>query len=132
MTANVAALRLLAYKRRSVTEIRKKLTLKGFSPKEIDEAISFCRPYLNDEEEAKRRTEGWKRRGLGPRLIAYRLREAGLKPLLTPKEEQVALIRELLQKPTWAKKPRQKLIAALVRRGFDLDVVLESISHVQL
>src|SRR5271156_74780 len=97
MTAKIAALRLLSIKSRSIAEIRKKLTLKGYSPEEIQEAIGVCQRlgYLNDQEEAARRLEKWKRRGYGPYVVAYKLKEAGLKGAPVSKNEQVQLIRGL-------------------------------------
>lgn len=130
MTAKIAALRLLSIKSRSIAEIRKKLTLKGYSLEEIQEAIEVCQRlgYLNDQEEAARRLEKWKRRGYGPYVIAYKLKEAGLKGVPVSKNEQVQLIRGLIQKSIWKKKGREKKIATLQRRGFDLDAILEVIS----
>lgn len=125
MTAKFAALRLLSFKSRSIKELRKKLTLKGYSPAEIDGAIADCERlgYLNDAEESRRRIEQFKRRGYGPPIIAYKLKEAGLKAPSISDEEQQEMIRRLLQKPSWAKKPREKIIAALLRRGFSLAVI---------
>lgn len=129
MSAKNRLLKLLSIKSRSIAEARKKLSLKGYPEEEIEEAIEACRRlgYLNDAEESGRRQEKWKRRGYGPHIVAYKLKEAGLKYQPVSRKEQASQIRELLQKPLWKKKPREKKIAALQRRGFNLDLILELI-----
>ncbi len=128
MTAKNTALRLLSIKSRSVQELRKKLTLRGFSEPEIEAALEACRSYgyLDDEEEAKRRNERLKRKGYGPHLIAAKLRSQGLKGEQMSFSDQMEVIRTLLTKPAWKKKEKRKLIAALQRRGFDLECILAS------
>jgi len=133
-SAKLVALRLLSIKSRTTLELRKKLTLRGFSLQEVNEAISICRGYgyLNDEEEATRRFERLKQKGYGPRLIAAKLQAQGLQISEMSFRDQVAAIRNLIVKPAWKKKEKRNLIAALQRRGFDFQCILEVISDTDL
>lgn len=126
MTAKNAALRLLGVKSRTVLELRKKLLERGFSEEEVEAALSFCREYgyLNDEEESRRRQASLKRRGYGPRYIAAKLKMQGLYSSTMSRDEQLAAITQLLEKPAWQKKKKPNLIAALQRRGFDYELIL--------
>ena len=120
------ALRLLSLKSYSSLELRKKLNTKGFSEEEIDWVIHECErlKFLNDQEEAERRTERLKRKGYGPSLIAFKMKKSGLKEKRLSFQEQVAVITALLKKETWKKKEPLKKVAALQRRGFDLNCIL--------
>ena len=132
--AKLVALRLLSIKSRTILELRKKLTLRGFSLQEIDDAIETCRQYgyLNDEEEAARRIERLKRKGYGPYLIAAKLEAQGLKAPKMSFDDQIGVIRNLITKPAWKKKEKRKLMAALQRRGFNVECILEVISDAGL
>jgi regulatory protein len=122
-------LRLLSIKSRTVHELRKKLSLKGFGEEEIEQVIQkFTRlGYLNDQEIVDRRFEAFLKRGYGPRLIVLKFKQQGLKmpPYPTSLQRQVA--RELLKTAAFKKKDPQKQGAALQRRGFDLEVIYELI-----
>jgi len=128
------ALRLLSIKSYSSLELRKKLNLRGFLEEEITWVIGECirLGFLNDQEEAKRRTERFKRRGYGPLLIAFKMKGTGLKETRLSSAEQIEVIRELLKKEAWKKKDRTKKIAALQRRGFDMQCILAVISSSHL
>ncbi len=122
-------LRLLSIKSRTVHELRKKLSLKGFGEDEIEQAIQkFTRlGYLNDQEIVDRRFEALLKRGYGPRLIALKFKQQGLKmpPYSTSLQKQVA--QNLLKTAAFKKKDSQKQGAALQRRGFDLEVIYQLI-----
>ncbi len=124
------ALRLLSIKSYSSRELRKKLNLRGFSEEEVTWALGECERlgFLNDQEEAKRRTDRFKRRGYGPLLIAFKMKNSGLKDARLSSEEQIEAIQELLKKEAWKKKDRHKKMAALCRRGFDMQCILAVIS----
>lgn len=124
--AKLVALRLLSIRSLSVLELRKKLTLRGFSQEEIEEAIDLCRQYgyLNDAEEAQRRIERLKRKGYGPHLISAKLHFQGLQSVEISAEAQIEAIRNLINKPAWKKKEKRNLIAGLQRRGFDFECIL--------
>jgi SOS response regulatory protein OraA/RecX len=128
--AKIISLRLLSIKSLTVFELRKKLTLRGFSSVEIDEAVECCKRYgyLNDDEEVQRRTEKMRRRGYGPHLIGAKLQAQGLKSIPISSKDQIETIRSLIAKPAWKKKERRKLLAALQRRGFDFECILAAVS----
>ena len=129
-SAKLVALRLLTIKSLTISELKKKLTLRGFSKEEIDQTINICLGYgyLNDEEEGQRRVERFKRKGYGPHLIAAKLRAQGLNPAAISSEEQIAAIRNLIAKPAWKKKEKRNLVAALQRRGFDFECILKVVN----
>lgn len=122
-------IRLLAIKSRTTEELRKKLSLKGFGRDEIELTIQkFTKlGYLNDQEILERRFEAFLRRGYGPRLVAMKFKQQGLKmpPYSTALQKQVAL--NLLKTAAFKKKDPQKQGAALQRRGFDLEVIYQVI-----
>ncbi|MFS8563650.1 MAG: recombination regulator RecX [Rhabdochlamydiaceae bacterium] len=124
------ALRLLSIRSYSSLELIKKLNLRGFAEAEVAWAVEECKRlgFLNDEGEAERRTERFKRKGYGPGLIAYKMKSAGLKEKRLSVEDQKEAIRELLKKEAWKKKDRIKKMAALQRRGFDMHCILAVIS----
>lgn len=122
-------LRLLSIKSRTSEELRKKLSLRGFDADVIDTAIQkFTKlGYLNDQEIVERRFEAYLKRGYGPRLVALKLKQQGLKmpPYSIALQKQVAY--QLLQTVAFKKKDPQKQGAALQRRGFDLEVIYQLI-----
>ena len=127
------ALRLLSLKSYSTYELKKKLLRKGFSSEEIDPVLEkYLRlGYLNDSDLTERRIEAFKRKGYGPYWIAAKLKtlglSQGLKASSYSQEEQKAVIQKVLKTPLFAKKEKNKQIAALQRRGFDLETILEII-----
>lgn len=129
MTAKNVALRLLGIKSRTVLELKKKLTERGFPEEEVEATLRFCHDYgyLNDQEVGERRLKSLKRKGYGPRYIAAKMKMQGLKAGAVTSEEQKEAILELLQKPTWKKKKQPNLMAALQRRGFDFEVILSAL-----
>ena len=118
-------LRYLSLKSFSSFELKKKLTRRGFASQEIEDVIAkyIQRGFINDGELAERRMELYKRKGYGPRWIAAKLKTQGLKSPPYVWDEQRSVIQAVLQTPTFIKKERNKQIAALERRGFDLDVI---------
>jgi SOS response regulatory protein OraA/RecX len=123
------ALRLLSIRSYSFLELRKKLNLRGFSEEEVDWVLRECERlgFLNDQEEARRRTERFKKKGYGPALITVKMKRSGLKGTRLSSEDQIESIRELLKKEAWKKKDLVKKMAALQRRGFDVDCILRAI-----
>ncbi|MBS0614954.1 MAG: regulatory protein RecX [Verrucomicrobia bacterium] len=124
-TVKGAAFQLLAMKSRTTQELRKKLTLKGFDPQEIEEVLFYCQKagYLNDDQMAKRKVEQLEAKGYGPRYIQMKLKGWGLKNPGLSKEQDT--IRTLLKKPQWQRKTPQQKAAALARRGFSTDAIME-------
>lgn len=122
-------LRLLSIKSRTVHELRKKLSLKGFGEDEIEQVVQkFTRlGYLNDQEIVDRRFEALLKRGYGPRLVTVKFKQQGLKMPPYPLSLQKEIAQNLLKTTAFKKKDRQKQGAALQRRGFDLEVIYQLI-----
>jgi SOS response regulatory protein OraA/RecX len=123
------ALRLLSFKSFSMSELRKKLTRRGYAPQEIEPVLEKYQRlgFLNDQDLSARRIEAYKRRGYGPHYITGKLKQQGLKPSCYTPEEQKEVISRLLKSPIYARKNRNQRIAALQRRGFDLHVIFETV-----
>lgn len=122
-------LRLLSLKSYSTYELRKKLIRRGFEPQEIEVVLEKFQKlgFLNDHDLADRRVEAYKRRGYGPHRIAGKFKQQGLKPSSYPPEEQKEIILRLLKSPIYLRKDRNKKIAALQRRGFDLEIIFDTV-----
>lgn len=122
-------LRYLSLKSFSSFELKKKLIRRGFNLSEIEAVLEqyISRGYINDRELAQRRAELYKKKGYGPLWISGKLKTQGLKLESYSLDEQRAILQKLLTTPTFAKKERDKQIAALQRRGFDLQVIFQVI-----
>lgn len=133
-----SALHFLGYRARSRLEVRRRLTQKGYEPELIDETLqALARSGLIDDAEFSRswvraRTGG---RPMGPNRIAAELRQKGverelieeaLEPVDPETELGLALaagrrkVEQLRQEDP--RTARQKLGAALMRRGFSWDI----------
>jgi SOS response regulatory protein OraA/RecX len=125
-------LRLLSLRGRFTLEIHQKLSLKGFSPASIEKACAECQRsgYLDDKAEALAFAERQKRRGYGPHLIALKLKARGVRGAL-PLTDQRSSIQKLVEK-RYRGKPREKVIPALKRRGFDLESILAALKEIHL
>jgi len=121
------ALRLLSLKSYSTCELRKKLIRRGFDPQEIEPVLEKYQRlgFLNDKDLAERRLETFKRKGYGPHRVAGKFKQQGLKASSYTSDEQKEAILRLLKTPIFVRKDRNKQIAALQRRGFDLEVIFE-------
>jgi SOS response regulatory protein OraA/RecX len=120
------ALRLLALKSQSRTELKKKLLKRGFTPAEIEPLLARYQAlgYINDTELTERRVETFCRRGYGPRWIQGKLRQQGLKAPVYPIEEQKRAIKKLLSTTPFLRKTTPQKMAALQRRGFDFEAIV--------
>ena len=109
--------------------LRKKLEEKKFSSLVSDEVIAEVEKlgYLRDDEFLEALIEKEMRRGYGPRYIEIKLRAAGLDPNAVRKRidrsKQTEGLRRAISKMKG--KERLKMIGALIRRGFDSDLVLQ-------
>lgn len=119
------AFSLLAKKSYFSKELEKKLLEKGFSIEEIQKLIIDLKSqgWLNDEELAERFVERQKSRGYGAKVIAHKLREkAGFScEIAESKETALNLIKKKYLKDLPHKK--NKVIAALLRRGYSYDLI---------
>jgi SOS response regulatory protein OraA/RecX len=120
-------LRLLSIKSFSTCELRKKLTRKGFPLEEIERVLEkfVSRGFINDRELAERRVELYKRKGYGPQWIKGKLKTQGLRPTSYSQEEQKEAIKRLLATSNFDRKEKNNKIAALQRRGFDLEIIFQ-------
>ncbi len=141
-----AAVRLLAYRDRSVNEIRERLKQKEFQPavisRVVEELASFG--YLDDEKFAKIYSESLARnKKVGPRYILNGLAKKGIKREIAqnavselfddPAAEEIEIRKLAEQKIPGYKKsltPLQKkkrIYNFLIRRGFSYHAVMRVI-----
>ena len=136
------ALMRLSMKSHSIYELRDQLEQKGMSAGIIEQVIEefIKQGYLNDQEWVDAFIRGQQSRHTGPRSIQRKLRQKGIsedqirEALLRAglKENQGCQIKKLLTARYKSKdlndlKQKQKVIAALIRKGFDLDEIFRSI-----
>lgn len=137
--ARLLLIRLLARRSWFSHELFKQLTQKGFSRDVVERLIATAQAsgYLNDQELATRYMQSLKQRGYGKLYIMQKLRtKAG--PLFQfewdeecPVEAILAILqrRYVKQLATNDVKLRNKVIAALVRKGFALDDIFSALRH---
>lgn len=129
VAAKRAAFRLLGMKGYHSQELRKKLELKGYGPEAVDHALAECRRlgFLNDGEYVRSWAERLRKKGYGPRYIAAKMRSKGI-PAPALGEDQEEEIRRLVE-GRFKNKDKRKTIAALQRRGFDLESIFKVICN---
>lgn len=133
------ALKILARKRASSEEIKKRLTEKGFNREEIEKTIAYLNDshYLNDEEMLidyiklliekrlygpERVVTSLSRRGFAPERIREKISE------IYTEETLIKLAHQFLKKKFATvdrsnKKLKEKLIRSLLYRGFNWDII---------
>lgn len=76
-----SALRILTRRDHSRYELVRKLKQRGFSKKDIDDAVSSCEQfdYINDERTARVYIRQLKRKGYGKKRIRLELNKKGLR-----------------------------------------------------
>ncbi len=131
-----SALNYVSYCARTANQVRTNLNRKGFGEKSIDHAIHKLTEYgyLNDKDYAERYATDVSKK-YGPRMISAKLTQKGVsKDIVEQATEGVACdqlenARALYDKLN-AKydgidkyKKRQKIYAALMRRGFEWDEI---------
>ncbi len=140
--AKEKALYLLGYRARSIQELKKKLSDKGFSERTIQRVIAdFERVGLLDDKQfaASYVRSRMLQRPMGKRLLKQELRYKGITEEISDavlaeeygeqSEVEVAkeLIRKRLKKPladdAASRKEKKKLYDFLVRRGFDWELI---------
>ncbi len=118
---------ILSYRAYFSAELQRKLITAGFS-KEVIEAVIFrCQQagYVNDRDHAERMIAMWTKKGYGPLRIRLELQKRGVKEVI-PLENNASYIhlylaKHLPKEPT--EQQKAKVIRALVRRGFSLEVI---------
>jgi regulatory protein len=141
------ALRILTRRDHSRYELVRKLKQRGFSQKDIGDAVSSCErfDYINDERTARVYIRQLKRKGFGKKRIQLELSKKGLKGGLIQNilDESVTAIDEregaerMLKKNMKrfarekdALKRRDKIYRFLRARGFSQEVIAAAISGV--
>ncbi len=129
----MTAYRLIAMRQYPSSTLQKKFQQKRFSREVIDRIIEELKKngYLKDDEFIENEILREFRRGYGPRYIELKLRSKNLngekvRELIT-NQMQTERIRQLIPKLA-LRSNRQKIIAALQRRGFDLEIILKEVS----
>ncbi len=126
------AFALLARKAYFSKQLRLKLAEKGYPKEEIEALIAefIRRGWLNDQELANRYVEQQRQKGYGARRIALQLREkAGQVEVALEESEEV--LAALIQKKYLGKlqENRNKVIQALLRRGFSYDLICKALNE---
>lgn len=136
------AVRLLAVRARSASEIRQRLSLKRFSPLAIDSAMEKLtrQGYLNDAQFAKEWVRMRLQQGKGRRLIQGELFKKGisreLQEKIVPQQDDTATL-ETAATRRLARyrnldplKTRQRLWMWLAARGFERDKIEEVLQRI--
>jgi regulatory protein len=125
------ALKKLSRRSYPSPELRQLLTDRLVSSHNIEKIITMCQQlgYLHDENWKTHFIEQQKRKGVGPKLIRDKLRRKGLNTTQVSNDQQ-PLILKLLETRYRLRnlknvKERHKVIASLIRRGFDLAIIQE-------
>lgn len=129
--AKKEALRLLAQRSHFAEELFKKIQSKGLSSTAIQTALIYCQKlgYLNEQDKTASFVEREKRKGMGPKLIALKLKAKGVKTTVAQgTDEQLTAIKKLIEK-RYANKEKHKVYQALMRRGFDDEAIRESLKY---
>ncbi len=125
------AFSLLAKKSYFTKELRQKLLEKGYSASEIAGLTSELtdQGWLNDQELAARFVKVQQEKGYGARVILHKLRQkAGDLSIAISDGE----IESLIERKYKRKLPeqREKVIAALLRRGFSYDLINKALTTI--
>ena len=148
-TAFNSALRILTLRDHSRYELVEKLKLRGFSRKEIDDAISACErfDYINDARTARVYIRQLKRKGYGKKRIQLELHKKGLKgsrlegildqsvSASDEREGAEQILRKHMQRFEREReelKRRDKIYRFLQARGFTHDIIVETINNCDL
>jgi len=134
------ALKILARRDMSSSALLEKLTAKGFSREEAEEAAEKLRKkgYLDDSKLAGRQARLYLEKGKGYFYIKHHLHNLGFTtPPEVPAEDEIAAIIDILQKKGQTAKKlgnqanRVKMMVFLSRRGFRHDSITRAIRQFQ-
>ncbi|OGN64339.1 MAG: hypothetical protein A3E80_01610 [Chlamydiae bacterium RIFCSPHIGHO2_12_FULL_49_9] len=119
--------RLLSMRPYSEKKMREKLFERRFSKEVCDRLIDELKRlnYLQDSELAKAMALRECKRGYGPRYISLKLRSKGLDPKGIDEWISREMQKEQIEKLAKKFSDRKKAVQALLRRGFDSDLVIE-------
>ncbi len=128
--AQEASFALLSRRGYFSQELKEKLVQKKLSLPAIESAVSECQRlgFLNDAERAQNMIRSYKNKGMGPRLIAFKLKQkCGARTYSNLETGAVDIARVYLQRRFGTKplepKEKQRAFRALQRRGFDLETI---------
>lgn len=119
--------------------LRKLMEERGIGTAIIDSVLEECQRYgyINDEEWVNGFIEGQKRKRVGPRMIAQKLRAKGVPEHMyedsLDEDSPAERLRELIESK-YAKrnlsdyKERQKVVASLMRKGYELNDIFAALS----
>jgi regulatory protein len=134
-----SAVRLLAQRNHSSYMLRRKLLMKGFSETAVDEIVLWAQDsgYVQDDEYLRAAILSEHERGHGPKAILWKLRAKGFPAetvemaidRILPIALQQERIRALIFKRPME---RQKMTAALLRRGYDFAVINEVLRNFKI
>lgn len=134
MPIKAKAFSLLAKRSYFTKELKQKLSEKGYSQTEIENLIQELtkQGWLNDQDLALRYSEKLRARGYGARVIAQKIYQKAGELDLPLEEDSKEAVLHLIHKKYRNNLPkkRNKVIAALMRRGFSYELIktlLESI-----
>ena len=142
-----SALRILTRRDHSRYELVRKLKQRGFSIKDIDDAVADCErlDYINDERTVKVYIRQLKRKGYGKKRMRLELNKKGLKGAriqhildesVSANDEREGADRILkknmkrFERETDALKRRDKIYRFLRARGFSQDVIAAAIKGI--
>lgn len=123
------ALKKLSRRSYPSPQLRQLLTERLVSSDNTERIIAMCQKlgYLHDESWETHFIEQQKRKGVGPRLIRDKLRMKGLNTTQVSDDQQPLIFRLLETRYRLRNlrdaKERNKVIASLIRRGFDLAMI---------
>lgn len=133
------ALQLLTGRNYPTQVLRRKLCLKGFSDRIVQETVEWVLQlgYVNDSEYLRSAIRQQQERGHGRRAILWKLRLRGFSEEAIEKEMkemmplavQKETLRKVIAKFRLSMEPskRKKTVMALLRRGFDIETINEAI-----
>lgn len=144
LRARTRALRYIERMMRSEAEVRQKLTESGFDTTLIEETVSWLRErgFVSDRDLAESLLRSYREgRGAGPRMIAEKLRQKRIDPVIAGQvleeayaeadlaKEALALAESRMRRiqETDRRRKAQKLLQFLMRRGYPYEVAREAV-----
>jgi regulatory protein len=140
--AYTRALSILAYGANSAHALTLKLRQRGFDAETADRAITFLRErgYLREENDALREAERCLNKGWGRKRIELYLRQRGYSSEaaamaidelgdIDDEARCSAVARRKSPTPPADQKEKQKLIAYLLRQGYDMSIIRHALEY---
>jgi regulatory protein len=133
------ALRRLSQQALTKQQLYKAIIRKGATEEVAEQVIEKVDEYgyLDDVAWAEGFVRGQCRKGFGPRLIQYKLKEKGISPQIAApflekaqrmQSEQIRTFLEKKRPDLTNIKIKQRVFSNLVRKGYDIDAIQEAIN----